>query len=141
MSSALRYLLDTNVMSETRKKLANERVMAFLAGTDPSALYMSVLAVGELRKGVTLKRKSDAEAARQLASWVDGLEYGFGERFLPIDSATARLWGELSADCSRPVVDMLLAATAITHDLIYVTRNTRDVEGIDVKLLNPWIVT
>jgi predicted nucleic acid-binding protein len=140
VSGPLRYLLDTNVMSETRKKLANEHVIAFLASADPSALYMSVLALGELRKGVALKRKSDAEAARHLASWVDGLEYGFGNRFLTVDGATAKLWGELSAERSRPVVDTLLAATAIIHDLIYVTRNTRDVEGIEVKVLNPWIV-
>jgi predicted nucleic acid-binding protein len=139
MSPPLRYLLDTNVVSETRKKIAHEGVLKFFAMADPSTLYMSVLTLGELRKGVALKGRSDPEAGRQLASWVDGLEYGFGDRFLGVDLATARLWGELSAQRPRAVVDTLLAATAITHELTYVTRNIQDVEDIGVRLLNPWL--
>jgi len=100
---------------------------------------MSVLTLGELRKGVALKGRYDPEAARQLTVWVDGLEYGFGDRFLSIDLATAKLWGELSAQRPRSVIDTLLAATAITHQMIFVTRNTRDVEDIEAKLLNPWL--
>jgi hypothetical protein len=132
------YLLDTNILSETRKKQADERVISFLSSTEPSTLYISVLTLGELRKGVALKKRSDKDAAKKIAAWVDGLEFSFGDRILAIDAATASLWGELSAQRPRPVIDTLLAATAIVHELTLVTRNTADVQDIDLRLLNPW---
>ena len=132
------YLLDTNVLSETRRKSPDEKVIAFLTATDPSTLYLSVLTLGELRKGIALEQRTDPSAAVALAAWVDGLEFGFADRILGIDAATVRLWGELSAQRPRPVIDTLLAATAVVHGLILVTRNTSDVEDIDVKLLNPF---
>jgi predicted nucleic acid-binding protein len=138
VSGQLQYLLDTNILSETRKKQANERVMSFLSIAEPSALFISVLSLGELRKGVTLKIRSDAEAAKRLGNWVDGLEFSFGDRILGIDAAIARQWGELSAQRSRPVVDTLLAATALVHNLTLVTRNINDVHDLGVKLLDPW---
>jgi hypothetical protein len=138
MSDPTQYLLDTNVLSETRKRHADEKVLAFIAETDPSTLTLSVLTLGELRKGVALKRRSDPSAAESIAAWVDGLEFSFADRILGIDAATARLWGELSAQRSRPVVDTLLAATAVVHGLTLVTRNTSDVQDIDVQLHNPF---
>lgn len=138
MSGGLLYLLDTNVLSETRKKQADARVMAFLAAAEPSALRISVLSLGELRKGVALKARSDPQAAHALAGWVDGLEFSFADRILGIDAATASLWGELSAQRPRPVVDTLLAATALKHGLTLVTRNVEDVRDIGVMLLDPW---
>ena len=138
MSVPAQYLLDTNVLSETRRKQADPNVIAFLNSLDASTFYFSVLALGELRKGVAAKRQSDPEAAKQLDAWVDALELSFGDRILGIDAATVRLWGELSAERPRPVVDTLLAATAAVHGLTFVTRNTRDVQDIKVKLLNPW---
>ena len=138
MSAKLQYLLDTNVLSETRKKQSDERVISFLSTAEPSALYISVLTLGELRKGVALKRQSDNDAAKKIAAWVDGLEFSFADRILGIDAATARLWGELSAQRPRPVVDTLLAATAIVHELTFVTRNTGDVRDIDLKRIDPW---
>jgi predicted nucleic acid-binding protein len=138
VSAKLQYLLDTNVLSETRKKQSDERVIAFLSTAEPSALYISVLTLGELRKGVALKRRSDNDAAKKIAAWVDGLEFSFADRILGIDAATARLWGELSAQRPRPVVDTLLAATAIVHELTFVTRNTGDVRDIDLKRIDPW---
>jgi toxin FitB len=138
VSGRLQYLLDTNILSETRKKQADERVMSFLSDAEPSALFVSVLSLGELRKGVALKTRSDADAAKRLGAWVDGLEFSFGERILGIDAAIARQWGELSAQRSRPVVDTLLAATALVHKLTLVTRNINDVHDLGVKLLDPW---
>lgn len=132
------FLLDTNVLSETRRRQPDQRVIDFLSTAEPSALYLSVLTVGELRKGVALKRRSDPDTARKLGHWVDGLEYSFADRILGVDAATASLWGELSAQRPRPVVDTLLAATAIAHDLIFVTRNSADVRDIKVDLLDPW---
>lgn len=136
---SLRYLLDTNVLSETRKRLADARVMAFLSAAEPLALCLSVLTLGELRKGVAIKAKTDAAAAQSLAQWVDGLEYSFGDRLVGIDGATARLWGEWSAQRPRPVVDTLLAATATVHQMTLVTRNTADVQDTGVATLNPWL--
>jgi toxin FitB len=138
VSGQLQYLLDTNILSETRKKHANERVMSFLSAVEPSALFISVLSLGELRKGVALKIRSDADVAKRLGTWVDGLEFSFGERILAVDAAIARQWGELSAQRSRPVVDTLLAATALVHKLTLVTRNISDVHDLGVKLLDPW---
>ena len=134
----MQYLLDTNVLSETRRKQADERVIRFLSSAEPSVLFLSVLTLGELRKGVALKGRSDPSAARALGSWVDGLEYSFADRVLGVDAATARLWGELSAQRPRPVVDTLLAATAVVHGLTLVTRNTADVLDTGASLFDPW---
>ena len=139
MSQPSNYLLDTNVLSETRKKSAEPKVIAFLSNADSSSLYVSVLTLGELRKGVAQKLRSDPPAAQSLGDWVDGIELSFADRIIGIDAATARLWGELSAQRPRPIVDTLLAATAIVHQMTLVTRDTGDVTDIDVKLLNPFL--
>lgn len=138
MSERLEYLLDTNVLSETRKKKADAGVMSFLEGADSSCLYISVLTLGELRKGVAKKQREDPEMGSRLAGWVEGLELSFADRILGVDAAMARLWGDWSSERPRPVVDTLLAATAVVHGLTFVTRNVRDVRGIPVKLLDPW---
>jgi predicted nucleic acid-binding protein len=132
------YLLDTNVTSETRKLRADSRVIAFISAADAAALFLSVLTVGELRKGVAAKRRTDPGAADQLAAWVDGIEATFADRILPIDAATARRWGELSANRSLPVIDTLIAATAMSRSLTLVTRNVRDVGSTGVPLVDPW---
>jgi predicted nucleic acid-binding protein len=138
VSLRLRYLLDTNVISETRKNQANPNVLSFLSVADPSSLFLSVLTIGELRKGVAIKKRRDVPNAKKLGAWVDGLESTFTDHILDIDAITAKLWGELSAQRTRPVIDTLLAATALAHGLILVTRNTNDVSDTKVKLLNPW---
>ena len=132
------YLLDTNVISETRKSHGDSGVIAFLSATDAAGLFLSVLTLGELRKGVAAKRRTDPVAADQLGAWVDGIEMTFTDRVLPVDAATARRWGELSAGRNLPVIDTLIAATAIGHGLTLVTRNTSDVEATGVPLVDPW---
>ena len=132
------YLLDTNVVSETRRSRADDGVVAFLSAADLSGLYLSVLTLGELRRGVAAKRRIDPAAGDQLGVWVDGIETNFADRLLSIDAATARRWGELTVGRSLPVVDVLIAATAISHGLTLVTRNTRDVKSTGVRLLDPW---
>jgi toxin FitB len=138
VSGKIEYLLDTNVVSETRKKKADTAVTAFLEAVHSSSLYLSVLTIGELRREVAAKRRDDPALAKSLATWVLGLEVGFADRILGIDAAIAGLWGDWSAQRSRPVIDTLLAATALTHGLTFVTRNTRDVQDLPVKMLNPW---
>jgi len=128
------YLLDTNVISETRKTRPDPGVMAFLSAAEEGGLFLSVLTLGELRKGVAAKRRTDPVAADRLGAWVEGIETTFAARMLPVDAATARSWGELSAGRSIPVI----AATAIRHSLTLVTRNIRDVETTGVPLVDPW---
>ncbi len=134
------YLLDTNVISETRRSRADAGVIAFLSAANSAGLYLSVLTLGELRRGVAAKRRSDRTARDQLSLWVDGIEANFADRLLSVDAQTARLWGELSASRSLPVVDTLIAATAINHGLTLVTRNIRDIESTGVRLVDPWTV-
>jgi hypothetical protein len=142
MPTRTQYLLDTNILSETRRRDPNPNVIAFLTRTDPTTLYLSVLTLGELRKGVAQRLRTDPTnpaVAHNLAAWVDGLEYGYADRIVPIDAPTARLWGELSAQRPRPVIDTLLAATALTHSLTLVTRNTPDIADIpNLQPLNPF---
>ena len=132
------YLLDTNVVSETRKTRADPRVTAFLNAAASISLFLSVLTLGELRKGVAAHRRTDPAAADRLGAWVDGIETQFIDRVLPVDAAVARIWGELSAGRSLPVIDTLIAATAIVSGLTLATRNIRDVEATGVALIDPW---
>jgi predicted nucleic acid-binding protein len=138
MSGRLRYLLDTNVISETRRRRADRGVLDFFTRTSSASLYLSVLTLGEIRKGVNSLIATDPDGARRLVSWLDGLEYSFADRLISIDGPVARIWGELSAQKPGAAIDRLLAATAIHHDLTMVTRNTADFAGIPLKLLNPW---
>ena len=132
------YLLDTNIVSETRRSRPNPGVVDFFTATDKDALYLSVLTVGELHKGVEARRRSDPAAASLLADWARGIELDFADRILPIDLAAARHWGLLSAARTCPTVDTLIAATALERGLTLVTRNERDFQFTGVTLLNPW---
>jgi len=138
LSAPAGYLLDTNVISETRKLRADAGVMAFLAAADGAGLFLSVLTLGELRRGVEAKRRIDSVTAARLDAWVDDIETTFADRVLPVDGPAARLWGELSARRSLPVIDALIAATAIARGFTLVTRNTRDVAATGVPLVDPW---
>jgi toxin FitB len=132
------FLIDTNVISETRKTRPDGGVIAFLTAADVRELFLSVLTLGELRKGVAARGRTDPLAAKQLAVWVDGIETSFADRLLPIDVATASRWGELSAGRTLPVIDTLIAASAINHGLTLVTRNTGDFAATGVPLVDPW---
>jgi toxin FitB len=132
------YLLDTNVISETRKSRPDAGVVAFLSAAGSNELFLSVLTLGELRKGVALKRRVDESAATELGVWVEGIVTNFADRILPVDSAIALRWGELSASRSLPVIDMLIAATALSRGLTLVTRNIWDFEVSGAPLLDPW---
>ncbi len=133
------YLLDTNVVSETRKgRRINPNVLAWFESVDDDALFLSVLVIGEIRKGIEQARSKDPVKARALAEWLKGLEQRYGDQILPITTAVADQWGCLSAIRPLSTVDGLLAATAMVHDLTLATRNVTDVAHTGVVLLNPF---
>ncbi len=135
----MRYLLDTNVISETRKgALANPGVVAWLAQTPPASLWTSVLVLGELRRGVEALRRRDPGAADALDRWLNDHRATQADRVLVIDEQVCERWGRLGVPDPLPTVDGLLAATALVHDMTLVTRNTRDVTRTGVTLLNPF---
>jgi predicted nucleic acid-binding protein len=133
----LSFLLDTNAISEIRRG-RDQRVRAWVAEVEDADLHLSVLTLGEIRKGIELLRSRDAAQAEAFDSWLSALRTRFADRIMPIDDRVAEEWGRLNAAGSRRTVDSLIAATARIHDLIVVTRHTRDFEGCGVPLLNPW---
>jgi predicted nucleic acid-binding protein len=133
------FLLDTNVLSELRKGArADAGVVRWFDATDESALFISVLVLGELTQGIESVRRRDKRSARALEQWLRGLFASYGDRVLPIDAAVAQRWGELNVPDRLPAVDGLMAATAIVHGLTVVTRNTDDFERTGVAMLNPF---
>ncbi len=136
------FLLDTNCISEITRRKPEQRVVEWLETTDEALLYLSVLTLGEIRKGlaglVQEKRRT------RLETWLEvDLQARFAGRIVPIDAAIADRWGLLAAEAKRKgkplsIADGLLAATAIHHSLTVVTRNTGDFPDTQVPLLNPW---
>ena len=133
------FLLDTNVVSELRKGERCAAKVSAWASTVPSNQdFLSVIVVGELRRGSILKQRSDPAAADALEKWIARLVQRYSERILPITLEIAYEWGRLSALRPLPPEDGLLAATAHVHRLTFATRNTRNVEGLGISLVNPW---
>jgi predicted nucleic acid-binding protein len=133
------FLLDTNVVSELRKKeRCAPKVNAWAATVPKNQDFLSVLVVGELVRGAMLKRRKDPQVADALARWIARLTHLYAERILPITLEIAQEWGRLSALRPIPPEDGLLAATALVHRLTLVTRNVKNVNGLGVSLVNPW---
>lgn len=109
-----------------------------MAPVRPYDLHLSVLVLGEIRRGVENLRRRDPKRATRYENWLEQLLSVFHDRVLPVDVAVAQIWGGWSADRPLPIVDGLMAATAAVHGLTFVTRNTRDLSGLDVRLLDPW---
>ncbi len=136
------FLLDTNVISELIKPKPEPKVATWVDSTDESLLYLSVLTLGEIRKGIGLL--PDAARRVVLEAWLDtDLMTRFDDRILLIDHAVADRWGRLAADAALaksplPVIDGLLAATALDHNLTFVTRNPKDIATTGVAVFNPW---
>jgi toxin FitB len=132
------YLLDTNVVSETRRRPPEPNVMRWLEASGPDAHFVSVLTVGEFTKGIVQRSQRDPAGAERLALWLSGLRQLFAERILVVGDAEATCWGDLAGGAELPVIDGLIAATALVHDLTLVTRNTRDFARTGARLLDPW---
>ena len=133
------YLVDTNVISELRKgRRCDPGVASWFAQVTSEDIYLSVLTLGEIRKGIENIRRRDAPAAEALEDWFRELEDSHVDRFLPVEQPTAEQWGRFNVPDPLPVMDGLLAATAKVHGLTLVTRNIKDVKRTGVVCLNPF---
>jgi toxin FitB len=135
----LSYLLDTNVISELRKgQRADANVAAWFAGLGDEQIFLSVLTIGEIRRGIESVRRRDPDSAAALDRWLALLGETYGDRILSIDRAITEEWGRMNVPDPLPVIDGLLAATARVLGLTLVTRNVADVEGTGIALLDPF---
>ena len=133
------FLLDTNVVSELRKREGcSAKVSAWASMVPSNQDFLSVLVVGELRRGAMLKRRRDSAAAEALEKWIARLVQLYSDRILPVTLEIAYEWGRLSALRPIPPEDGLMAATAQVHQLTLATRNIRNVQGLGISLVNPW---
>ena len=132
------YLLDTCVISELRKPRCDSSVATWMAGIQPDEAFLSVITLGEIRRGIELHRAKDTKAAGALERWLLGLESHYAERILPISSAIAERWGRLCLNQPLPVSDGLIAATGLEHKLTIVTRHVSDFQRSGVNTLNPF---
>lgn len=135
----MRYLVDTNVISELRKgERADAAVRAWFAAVDDEDVFLSVLTIGELRQGVEGIRRRDPDGAARLDSWLAQIVETHRARLLPVDRLAAEEWGRMNVPDPVPVVDGLLAATAKTAGMTLVTRNIGDIKATGVDYLDPF---
>jgi predicted nucleic acid-binding protein len=130
------YLVDTNIVSELRRGAWEAR--RWVASVDSSTIYLGVLTLGEIMRGIVIRARTDPKAASALAAWLAALRNDHANRILAITDEIAIEWGRLSVKRSRGEADALIAATAIVHDLISVTRNVVDFNDVGVVVVNPW---
>ncbi|MBA3392169.1 MAG: type II toxin-antitoxin system VapC family toxin [Deltaproteobacteria bacterium] len=137
------FLLDTNVVSELMKRRPSPRVVAWVDATAEPLLHLSVITIGEVRKGIDLLRDDDPKRAA-LQSWLDrDMRVRFAGRLLAFEDGVAERWGQLEALAKKrrltlPTIDAQLAATALHHGLTFVTRNTADIGPTGVPVFDPW---
>lgn len=133
------YLVDTNVLSELRKgERCDPNVLRWFSTVTADEIFLSVLTIGEIRRGVERIRRRDTRSARALEAWLRRLVAEHSDRILSIDEAVAEEWGHLGVPDPIPVIDGLMAATARIHGLTFATRNQRDVMRTGVPCINPF---
>ena len=135
------YLLDTCIISETRLKAPNRGVINWLSHQEADMLYLSAITIGEITNGIA--RLGATKKAKELIGWLDELQRSFDGRILSIDAKVAECWGRLLSENERvgkprPAIDALICATAKVYNLTLVTRNVKDMEGMGVKIFNPF---
>ncbi|HEY6137100.1 MAG TPA: type II toxin-antitoxin system VapC family toxin [Thermoanaerobaculia bacterium] len=135
----MKYLVDTNVLSEIRKGTrCNASVAEWWSSINQDDVFISILTIGEIRKGIEKARRRDAGFAASLEKWLSLVTSHYRDRIIEIDLEVAEEWGRLSVPNPLPAVDGLIAATAKIKGLTLVTRNVRDIARTDVAFLNPW---
>lgn len=132
------FLLDTVVLSELRKRERDPALVGWVAGQRAADLFLSVVSIGEIERGIVRQRGRDAVFADQLAGWLDRLLQLYADRILPVDLNVSRRWGRLSASLGHDGADLLIAATALEHGLAVATRNVRHFDPTGVATINPF---
>ena len=132
------YLLDTDVLSELRKRKCHAGVAKWFGAVAESELYLSVITIAEIERGIERQRSVDSAFAEQLVTWIEFTLRAFGDRILPLTVSTARRWGRLAAQIGNTELDLAIAATALEHGLTVVTGNTKHFQRTGVKLLDPF---
>ena len=134
----MKFLLDTNVVSEARKPRAYPGVLSWLNCTPAEDMFLSVLVLGEIRQGIARLAAKDPRQAEVLARWLDQLRTDYADRLVPITAEIAEEWGRRNATTPLPVVDGLLGATAVVMGMTLVSRNSGDLERTGARVLNPF---
>ncbi|OLS42760.1 type II toxin-antitoxin system VapC family toxin [Rhodovulum sulfidophilum] len=132
------YLIDTNVISAVRRPDRAPQVRAWLAARPEPELFLSVITLGEIERGIRQQETRDPGFARDLRVWLDRTMLVFADRLLPFGAAEARIWGRLSAEIGHPGADLMIAATALHHGATVVTGNVSDFEPTGVPIENPF---
>jgi predicted nucleic acid-binding protein len=132
------FLLDTNVVSEIRKRAPDAGVASWFASVPSDRLFLSVLVVGEIRQGIERLARRDQARAETFERWLGRLVASYGDRIVPVSEPIAQAWGRMNVPDPLPAVDGLMAATALVHDWTLVTRNVHDIKSAGVRLLNPF---
>jgi hypothetical protein len=132
------FLLDTVILSELRQRERNPGLVGWISRQRASDLYLSVVSVGEIERGIARQRESNPDFAATLANWLDRLLHLYSDRLIAVDLGVSRRWGRLSAALGHDGADLLLAATAQEHGLTVVTRNVRLFQPTGVPVLNPF---
>ena len=134
------YLVDTNIISEARKGMkANPGVRRFFKEADAADIYLSAQTIGEIRRGLeNIRHRGDVPQTRKLEKWLDVIVGDYADKILSFDKECAQVWGRLMSPHPQHPIDKQIAAIALIHDLIVVTRNVNDFRGIGVELKNPF---
>jgi toxin FitB len=138
----LKYLLDTVVLSELRKARPSKSVIAWFNGTQSKAVFISVISIGEIERGIAMRRRggnAEDDFADELTQWLENLLTLYADRVLPITAPIARRWGMLSAQLNHDGADLLIAATALEHKLAVVTRNVKHFRPTGAIVVNPFL--
>ncbi len=133
----MRYILDTNILSELKRKIPNTKVLAWINQIPTELLYINCISVGEIKKGILKKAKTDISTALILENWLEDILISYSNKILNIDLVVCQKWAELLIIDGTNDIDSQLAAQAIVHDMVLVTRNTKHFNKFGVKLLNP----
>jgi predicted nucleic acid-binding protein len=132
------YLIDTVVLSELRKRQRDSRLSAWVERQRATDLFVSVITIGEIERGIARQHTTDPDFAALLAAWLDRVLSLYSDRILPFDLQIARRWGQLSAALGNDSADLMISATALEHGLIVVTHNVSDFAHTGVATLNPF---
>jgi len=132
------YLVDTDVLSELRRKRRNRDVVTWFGDVNAADLFLCTVTIGEIELGISRQRNVNPDFAQELSDWLDLTLRAYGERILPLSVGIARRWGRLAAQLGNKQLDLAIAATALEHGLTVVTRNVSNFEPTGVPVLNPF---